>query len=119
MYILLYVVYCNHSPFFITFEMPGACRLKPTLGRYKTNEQKKGQKVCKGHGSFARTDDSSWSPKTNSVHPAGCGIASLACLGRIIPSQATSSEAGSQRATKFSGGDGLEPAHKRINPLEL
>ena len=36
------------------------------------------QKVYEGHGSSARTDDSTLSPATNSARPAGCGITSLA-----------------------------------------
>jgi len=39
-----------------------------------------------GDTSHCASDDMPWSPKTNSASPAGCGIASLASQGQIIPS---------------------------------
>ena len=80
----------------------------------------KRKKVCEGHGPTARTDDVSWSPKTNSAGSAGCRIASLAHHDRIIPSPGSSAYASEDKlGAKFSGGDGLEPAHVRGNPLLL
>lgn len=72
--------------------------------RTKELNRKNSKKVYEGHGSFARTDDSSLSPKTNSARPAGCGIASLASQGRIIPGRPTSCDAGNIGSPSFLEG---------------
>ena len=110
---LIWILYIVHSCFSVVMTL---LPLTMTVIYLKSFIKRK-EKVCKGHGPSARTDDSSLSPKTNSARPAGCGIASLASQGRIIPNGAMTLRHGLFRVTKFSGGDGLEPAHKRGNPL--
>ena len=59
-----------------------ACNILGLL--YRKIVQKESKRFARGVLSCA-TDDMPLSPKTNSVCPAGCRIASLACHGQIIP----------------------------------
>jgi hypothetical protein len=63
------------------------------------------------------TDDVPWSPKTNSVSPASCAIASLARQGLITPNPATAYAARDDGHQSFLEGTVLSSAHKHVTPL--
>src|SRR5216683_3942063 len=75
------------------------------------------QKGLRGTRRTRATDDMPWSPKTNSVSPASCGIASLARQGPITPNPITAYAARDDGHQSFPEGTALNSARRHVTPL--
>jgi len=77
----------------------------------------KKEKGLRGTRRTRATDDMPWSPKTNSVSPASCGIASLARQGLVNPNPTTVYTARDDGHQSFLEGTVLNSAHGHVGPL--